>query len=264
MPDQSLLQDFDAPAAVLVMGATGGIGRALVTALAARAQVIDLFAVGRHATSDPALRALAIGSEGHPACRIHLLDADLLDETSLGTLAEAVRAKVPALHLIINATGLLHDDRLQPEKSLLQVSSASLQANFSVNAFGPILLAKAFLPLMRHAQPVVFASLSARVGSISDNRLGGWYGYRAAKAAQNQLLRTLAIELGRMNRRAVVLALHPGTTDTDLSKPFQARVADDKLFTPEFAARCLLQVISAHGPADSGRFYAWDGQEIAW
>lgn len=260
MPEASLINQFDGPANVLVTGATGGIGRALVAQLAGQAQVVHLFAVARHATTDPALLALAAVQPR----RLTLLDCDLTDEASLAAMADAVLARVPALHLAINATGLLHHDTLQPEKSLLQVSAASLQANFSVNAFGPILLAKALLPLLRHAQPVVFASLSARVGSISDNRLGGWYGYRAAKAAQNQLLRTLSIELARINGQSVVLALHPGTTDTGLSKPFQARVPTDKLFSPAFAASRLLEVIGQHGPADSGGFYAWDGQRIAW
>jgi len=110
----------------------------------------------------------------------------------------------------------------------------------------------------------VFASLSARVGSISDNRLGGWYGYRAAKAAQNQFLKTMAIELARLNPSSIVLALHPGTTDTALSRPFQAGVAAEKLFTTEFVATRLLQLIADATPADSGSFVAWDGQTIAW
>ena len=256
----SLLRNFDAPANVLVVGATGGIGRALVEQLLDRQQVSHLFAVARHAGADAGLISLAASQSS----RMTLCDADMTDEASLAAMAACVQRQVPGLHLIVNATGLLHDEHLQPEKSLAQVSAASLQANFAVNAFGPILLAKALMLLMRHAHPVVFASLSARVGSISDNRLGGWYGYRAAKAAQNQLLKTLSIELARINRSSVVLALHPGTTDTALSKPFQARVADDKLFSAAFAASSLLQIIGQHGPADSGSFYAWDGQQISW
>lgn len=118
--------------------------------------------------------------------------------------------------------------------------------------------------MLRGKHRCSFASLSARVGSISDNQLGGWYAYRASKAAQNMLLRTFAIEWRRLNRQGCCLLLHPGTTDTGLSKPFQARVPEGKLFTPDFVAERLLTVIAEHGPEDSGQFYAWDGQPIPW
>jgi NAD(P)-dependent dehydrogenase (short-subunit alcohol dehydrogenase family) len=255
-----LLQDLPDPANVLVVGATGGIGLAFIRELAASTGVAHLFAVARHARTNAALIALAAQ---HPH-RVMLLDCDIRDEAALSALAAAIRAVAPTLNLVINTVGLLHDATLQPEKSLGQVTLASLQASFATNAFAPILLAKALLPLLRHAQPVVFTSLSARVGSIGDNRIGGWYSYRAAKAAQNQLLKTLSIELTRLNRRSIVLALHPGTTDSGLSRPFQGNVSAEKLFTPEFVATALLAVIAARVPADSGGFYAWDGQAIAW
>lgn len=264
MQNAFLLRDHELPVNALVVGATGAIGLALSRQLADNAQVARLFVVARAATRSAELAALAAQSTG----RVVALDCDIRDEAALAGMATAIARSAPALHLVINTAGMLHDTAgahaLRPEKSLSQVTAASLQASFAINAFGPILLAKALLPLLRHAAPAVFASLSARVGSIGDNRAGGWYSYRAAKAAQNQLLKTLAIELTRLNRQSIVLALHPGTTDSNLSKPFQANVSAEKLFSPAFAAASLLKVIGARLPADSGNFYAWDGQPIGW
>ncbi|MES2830709.1 MAG: SDR family NAD(P)-dependent oxidoreductase [Pseudomonadota bacterium] len=260
MPELSPIFEHISAVNALVVGATGGIGLALAEALAGKTQVAQLFVVARAASGNPALAALAAA---HPG-RVVALDCDISDERSLTRMAAAVAQRVSALHLTINASGALHGDGLLAEKSLAQVTLASLQASFAINAFAPVLLAKALMPLLRRSQPTVFASLSARVGSISDNRLGGWYSYRAAKAAQNQLLKTLAIELARLNKQSIVLALHPGTTDTALSKPFQSNVSPAKLFTPVFVAEALLQVISQREPADSGGFYAWDGTRICW
>lgn len=260
MSDTALIHGTQAPLNALIVGASGGIGAALVRQLAADSRVGHLFAAARTARTNADLVALAL-QQPH---RITLLDCDVCDEASLAALAHAIGASVPGLQLCINATGLLHSATLQPEKALTQVTLASLQATFAVNAFAPLLLAKALLPLLRTAGPCVFASLSARVGSIGDNRSGGWYGYRAAKAAQNQLLHTLAIELRRLNPQSIVLALHPGTTDTNLSRPFQGNVAAHKLFTPDFVASALLAVIGARRPEDSGGFYAWDGAAIEW
>jgi NAD(P)-dependent dehydrogenase (short-subunit alcohol dehydrogenase family) len=153
---------------------------------------------------------------------------------------------------------------LRPEKSLAALDRDSLSRVFALNAFAPVLLAKALLPLLGPGAPRVFASLSARVGSIGDNRLGGWYAYRASKAAQNQLLHTLAIEWRRTHPHATCVVLHPGTVDTPLSRPFQANLAADALFTPDAAARRLLGIIAGVTPADSGRFIAWDGSQVPW
>ena len=137
-----------------------------------------------------------------------------------------------------------------------------LQRCFAVNAIGPALVAKHVLPLLPRQGKSVFAALSARVGSISDNRLGGWYGYRASKAALNQLIRTLAIELARQRKDAVCVALHPGTVDSALSRPFQGGVSENKLFAPAFAAERLLSVIDEIDASASGQLLAWDGQVI--
>ena len=135
---------------------------------------------------------------------------------------------------------------------------------FSINAIAPVLLARSVESLLHRDRPFHFASLSARVGSIGDNRSGGWYSYRAAKAAQNQLLKTLSIEWRRRWPLATVTLLHPGTTDTGLSKPFQTFVPPEKLFTPQRAAEQLVDVLIAQTPEDSGAFLAWDGQPIDW
>ena len=165
---------------------------------------------------------------------------------------------------MINVAGLLHDGELGPEKKLDHVRPEHLARVFAVNAFGPLLVSKHFAPLLTHGERAVLANLSARVGSIGDNRLGGWYAYRASKAAQNMFTRNVAIELGRRSKQLVVLALHPGTVATDLSAPFSRRVPAGKLFDVERGARQLLAVIDGASPDDTGRFFAWDGQQIEW
>lgn len=248
---------------VLIVGATGGIGGALAAHCARDPAWQGIALCARSASSDPALRELQdrLQAEGR---QVLLIDADIADERSLSAMAATLGEAMPALDLVINASGLLHASGIAPEKSLEQLNAQALQAVFAVNAHGPILLAKSLLPWLKQRRRIVFASLSARVGSIDDNRLGGWYAYRAAKAAQNQLLKTLAIELTRRNPDAIVLALHPGTTDTGLSQPFRQNVAADKLFTPEFVAARLMAIIEQATPADSGRFIAWDGQPVPW
>lgn len=214
----------------VVIGAGGGIGAAL---------------------------AEALEEEGTAVLRLARSDLDVTDEA--GIKAAAARAGAP--ELVVVATGLLHDAEHGPEKALRDLDPLWLARQYAVNAIGPALVAKHFLPVMPRTGRSVFAALSARVGSISDNRLGGWYGYRASKAALNQLIRTLAIEDKRRNDRGLVVALHPGTVDTRLSKPFQQRGRD--LFQPGRAAVQLLDVLDGLRPTDSGKIFAWDGAEIA-
>jgi len=191
---------------------------------------------------------------------------DVGDEASIAHGADRVAADTERLHLIVNCAGILHggSQALRPERRLADVRAAALADSFAVNAFGPLLVARHFERLLAHREHAVFASISARVGSIGDNRLGGWYAYRGAKAAQNMFTKTLAIEWARSRRNVVCVGLHPGTTDTDLSRPFQANVAPDKLFAPARTVRQLLAVIDRLTPADTGRFLAWDGSEIPW
>jgi NAD(P)-dependent dehydrogenase (short-subunit alcohol dehydrogenase family) len=232
----------------LVVGA-GGIGRALLEALPARAPGLRLWSAGRR-------RPRPDGWQPD-------LELDLTDDDSLERLAAGLAALTP-LRLVICCAGLLHDGDLQPEKRLAQVRRRSLERSFALNAWGPLLLAQALEPALPKQQPCHFASLSARVGSIADNGLGGWYSYRAAKAAQNQLLCTLALEWRRRFPLACVTLLHPGTTATALSEPFRSGVAPERLFTPERAALQLLDVLEGQTPASSGSFLAWDGQPIPW
>jgi len=186
---------------------------------------------------------------------------DLLDETSIAAAAAHV-AKGPAPTLVIVATGLLHTDEAGPEKALRDLDPAWLAQIYAVNAIGPALVAKHFLPIMPKTGRIVFAALSARVGSISDNRLGGWHGYRASKAALNMLVRNLAIEERRRNDRSIVVTLHPGTVDTALSRPFQTNVQPGRLFDPERAALQLLDVIEELKVTDSGKLFDFEGAEV--
>ncbi len=228
----------------LVVGASGGIGAALVTALREHDSGAQIFAASRSG-------AHVAGAEA--------LQLDSTNEDSIAAAAAAIGAPLDA---VIVATGTLHSANYQPEKSWRELNGAALGDVFAINAIGPALVAKHFLPLLAKDQRAVFAALSARVGSISDNRLGGWYAYRASKAALNMLLKSLAIELARRNRNGIVLGLHPGTVDTQLSAPFQRGVPEGKLFTPAYSAARLLTLIHRATPEHSGQCLAWDGQLI--
>ena len=231
-----------------VFGASGGIGAALVRRLAARDDVAVVFAGSRRG-------AVPTGAKITPF-RFAAMD---------DSLADTVAALGTPLDLVLVATGrLTRADGSGPEKALRQVSAAGLHELFADNAIVPALIASAVQPLLPRDRRAVFAVLSARVGSIGDNRLGGWHAYRASKAALNMLCRTIAIEWARSHPQAVVAALHPGTVDTGLSAPFQRGVAPDRLFTPDVSAAALLDVIDRLQPADSGGFFAWDGAPIPY
>ncbi|MDQ0303364.1 SDR family NAD(P)-dependent oxidoreductase [Ancylobacter polymorphus] len=221
----------------VVIGASGGIGSALMQALRQQGAFDAVIGLSRRST--PAL--------------------DLCAEASIAQAAAQVAAH-GAPTLIIDATGMLSDATLQPEKALKALDPAAMARAFAINAIGPALLMKHFLPLLPRDAPAVFATLSAKVGSIGDNRLGGWYSYRASKAALNQLVRTAAIELARTHRQAVCVALHPGTVETPLSRPF-AKVGLEPL-PPETAARELLAGLARLGPADSGGFFDRHGAPL--
>ena len=168
------------------------------------------------------------------------------------------------MHLIVVATGILHDSGMRPEKTWRSLSIAAFETAFSINTIGPAIIGKHMLDHLAARDKAVFAVLSARVGSIGDNRRGGWHAYRASKAALNMLIRTFSIELARRNASAVCLALHPGTVDTPLSKPFQAGVPPEALFTAAQSVHHLLSVIDGAGAGQSGKALAWDGTEIPY
>ena len=165
---------------------------------------------------------------------------------------------------IIFSQGLLHTETQRPEKSLREMDLDWMTQVMQVNALGPMAFMAQLMRLIPRQSELQIAFLSARVGSISDNQLGGWYGYRAAKAALNMLTKTLSIELSRTHPKVQLLALHPGTTDTELSKPFQARVPEGKLFSSTFAACALMDVMEGARGGQSGQFLAWDGSSISW
>lgn len=233
------LASFPSGGVALVVGAGGGIGRALETALAAS---------GRFAA--------VLGTR-----RAGPLALDLTDEASIST-AIATVAALGQIRLVVDATGVLHGNGFAPEKSLRDLDPAHLAHAFAINAIGPALLMKHVLPLLPRAGKSMFATLSARVGSIGDNRLGGWHAYRASKAALNQLVRTSAIELARRAPDAVCVALHPGTVDTGLSAPFAK--AGLEVHAPSATAAHLLDIIEGLGAAQSGGFYDWRGETIPW
>ena len=245
------MQSLPAPFEAVVVGASGAIGAALVQALAADPAVARVTALSRGARTAADAPAAARVSHGH---------FDRADESSIAAAAAALAGREP--RLVIVATGMLHDAGQRPEKSLRELDAANLARSFAVNAIGPALVVKHFAPLLPRHGKSVLAALSARIGSIGDNRLGGWYAYRASKAALNQLLRTAAIEVARSRPEAVVLGLHPGTVDSALSRPFQAGVPAGRLFTPADAASRLLAVVDGATPAQSGCQLAWDGSLI--
>jgi len=256
-----MLSSFPDDSRALVQGASRGIGLEFVRQLLTEPRIGRVFATCRAPDQAGQLAALA-----HDDPRLSVVALDATSEDSITRAAAQVAADTERLHLVVNCAGLLHGGptAVAPEKRLADVRPEALAASFAINAAGPLLVAKHFERLLAHRERAVFASISARVGSIGDNRLGGWYAYRGAKAAQNMFTKTLAIEWARSRRNVVCVALHPGTTDTDLSRPFQANVPAEKLFPVERTVRQLLDVIDHLGPADTGRFLAWDGREIPW
>ena len=185
-------------------------------------------------------------------------------ERSIAEAVTTIQAQVTHLDLVINCVGILHQGDLQPEKSLRQIDADQLLQYFQINSIPAVLLAKHLQPLFKNSDRSVFANVSAKIGSIEDNRLGGWYGYRASKAALNMFLKTIAIEYRRKTPLTTVVALHPGTTATQLSAPFQRNVPPDKLFSVERTVNQLLTIIDGLAEADNGSFFSWDGSRLPW
>ena len=233
---------------VILVGSSGGIGAALLD------QLIDSPQVSR-------IHTLSRSGRSHTSSKVSNLTFDFTDEDSLIAAAQALE-EVKPFDMIIVATGLLQGNGISPEKNMRAMSFDGFAKSFEANTIGPAMTAKYLVPLLNRDAKSVFAALSARVGSISDNRLGGWYAYRASKAALNMVLKTIAIEIGRRFKTQIIIGLHPGTVDTDLSKPFQGNVPEGKLFTPEFAAEKLLFVIDGAAPEDSGNLFDWAGKQV--
>jgi NAD(P)-dependent dehydrogenase (short-subunit alcohol dehydrogenase family) len=227
----------------VIFGASGGIG----AAIAAQMRADDDYEV--------LAGARAGGADFH---------FDLMVEASIASAAQRIGTAGP-IDFVFIATGVLHrGDTLTPEKSLKALDAENMADVLAINTIGPALIAKHFLPLLHKDRRVVFAALSARVGSIADNGLGGWHSYRASKAALNMLMKNFALEMAQRNPEAIVASLHPGTVNTGLSKPFQRNITQRKLFDPDEAAAALLTVIAGLSPADIGGLFAWDSSRIPY
>ena len=242
---------------ILIQGGGRGIGAAL-----AQRAIADgahrLFITARDPANSPCYAELASDA------RVTFLALDVTDDDSICQAAAMIRAEIPRLDRVICTSGMLKADGVNPEKRVADLDSENLVRLYRVNALGPVLLARELWPLLRGDHALRYAAISARVGSISDNHLGGWYAYRASKAALNQLMRTLSIELARANPAACVATLHPGTVDTDLSKPFQGNVPAGKLFTAADSAGRLWRVLDGLDACDSGKLFAYDGSVIPY
>ncbi len=234
---------------VAIFGATGGIGAAFIKTLLGASSIDHIYAVSR--------------TPIQPTEKVTPLQADFINESDLARAAEHIQnSKAAPLRLCIVASGILHGENLAPEKSISKLTAENMRANFESNFMAPSLIAKHMLPLMPKEGKSCIAALSARVGSISDNRLGGWHSYRASKAALNMMLKTISIEAARRLPELVILGLHPGTVDTNLSEPFQRNVPEGKLFTPDFSSAALLNVINEKTPKDSGLCFDYKSEQI--
>ncbi|MGB5177711.1 MAG: SDR family oxidoreductase [Gammaproteobacteria bacterium] len=233
---------------IVVAGGSGGIGGAFVEALSRRAQPGTITATYHRHRPDAGYR------------NVSWQPLDLTDEAAIRDWATAIEE----IDWLINAAGMLHTPQQGPEKTIRHTDPDFFLQNMRTNALPSLLLAKHLHGKFRHGRPAVFATVSAKVGSIEDNRLGGWVSYRASKAALNMCLKTLAIEWQRTLPNVAVAALHPGTTDTALSRPFQRNVPQQQLFTPERSVNGLLNVLDGLKPSQSGQFFAFDGERLPW
>lgn len=243
------LESFPSPIRVAIVGASGGIGSSMVEIFSQHPQVAAVYALSRTPCS--------IASP-----KIVYGNLDMAYEDSIAECAAVASLESP-LDVVVITTGVLWSgETLTPEKSMREIDVEAFSRVFAINAFGPAMVAKHFLPTLRKNSKTVFAALSARVGSIGDNRLGGWYTYRASKAALNMLLKTLSIEHARLWPQSVVVGLHPGTVDTRLSRPYLKHTRPEEVFSPAVSASHLITVIDNVSPLDSGGVFAWDGKRI--
>jgi NAD(P)-dependent dehydrogenase (short-subunit alcohol dehydrogenase family) len=236
------------PQTLIVVGASGGIGSALVDALLARFPVARIFASYHRSTNRPQHERLRWQ-------QLDLRDAAAIEQWSAG---------FARVDWIVNAAGYLHGSHGGPEKSIRALEGDFLLENIRINTLPSLLLARFFGAALKQSPAPLLTTISAKVGSIEDNRLGGWYSYRISKAALNMALKTLSIEWRHSHPRGCVAALHPGTNDTALSRPFQSNVAAGDLFDPNYTASMFVDLLSRLGPADSGHFLAWNGENLPW
>ena len=238
----------DNPETVIVIGGSGGLGRAMVTTLLDQLPAVQVFAT--HNTA-----AIPFQHDRLSWQQLDIRDPGAIEKFSLD---------FDRVDWILNFAGFLHGEAGGPEKTIRALDAEFLLESIRVNSLPTLLLAKHFSSSLKHSPAPLLAAVSARVGSIEDNRLGGWYSYRISKAALNMALKTLSIEWKHSHRKGCVAALHPGTNDTALSKPFQTNVAPQSLFKPDYTASMFLKLLTRLDPASSGNFWAWDGEKIPW
>ena len=231
---------------IVLFGATGTIGNAILNRVC---QLYPNANIHAFSQSEPAKKVASISYS----------QIDYSDEDSIANVASNFNKN---LDLVFVATGILHSETIAPEKSLKQISTTNFEKLFAVNTIFPALVAKHFIPKLNTKSKSIFASISARVGSISDNKLGGWYAYRMSKSALNMFIKTASIEVSRTNKNAIIVGLHPGTVDSKLSKPFQAHVPEGKLFTAQYSAEKLIEVLESLSVTDTGKCFAWDGKKV--
>lgn len=256
-----------------IIGGTGGIGKAMIEQLVQTA-------TNEHASTgtnngmntNTGIRVFATYYKSIPdfeADNLYWIAMDICDEQSIKQAVDLIAHQTDHVNWVINCAGLLHSGAQQPEKALRQVETDFFLKNMQVNALASLLIAKHIKPLLAKAErsndkPAIFATISARVGSISDNQLGGWYSYRMSKAALNMGMKNLSIEWSRSLKEVCVVVMQPGTVNTQLSAPFQGNVADGQLFSPAYSAECLLEVLSKMNATQSGSFVDWAGESIPW
>ena len=240
----------------LVLGASGGLGSAMVSEFLNDPEIDKVFSVS--SKKNP------VGSnEGQNQSKLVWLQAEY-SETQMADTVSQLMPHAGTFSRVCVCHGLLHSDKLWPEKRLEDITSEALQEIFHSNTVVPALWLKLLFKILKGQTPCIVATMSARVGSLSDNHLGGWYAYRASKAALNMVLKTASIEYARRAKNVKLIAFHPGTTDTALSKPFQSTVPTGKLFTTEFVAEQLAMIMDSAQLDGELSYLDWDGRTIAW
>ena len=233
---------------VAIFGSNGSLGNAFIKYYLNQANIKYVYSFSR-----------VTNTFNHP--KVHHFFLDISDEKSISDIADVLPDDLN-FDLILITSGFLHNEIIAPEKSVRFISQQNLLDYFNINAISPILIAKYFSKFLPKNSPSIFAALSARVGSIGDNKLGGWYGYRASKAALNMFIKTLSIEFSFALKQSIVIGLHPGTVDSNLSKPFLSNYKKNSVFSPEESVSYLVKVLNSITVNDSGKIFAWDGSEI--
>ena len=233
---------------IAITGASGAIGKSFVKSLSEinSVETINVFSRSNEIFDSEKVFNHVVNYEN---------ENDLIEAANIASFRST-------LDLVIVANGILHNENIYPEKKISDLTEEKFKELFLVNTILPSIIAKHFIPKMSQSSKSIFVFMSARVGSISDNKLGGWYAYRSSKAALNMMIKNLSIEVGRKNKNAILVGLHPGTVNSNLSKPFQSNVPEKKLFSPDQSVNYLLKVLFNLRSEDTGKIFAWDGTEI--